>query len=207
MRIWPALGPCGVLLVEARGFVTTPSLSTRKQKAPDTTTVEYIHDNVAGLLIGSGVTFLGMACIVIFVASFADFLWSRTANRVPVLVMLVGAAATAGALLVGFGLSAVLAAASEESSPGTVVAVYIIYDSLGYIAWTALGLVTGAVAFVYLRGTLGSRWIGWFSLVITVLLVVTAFLPFLSWIPALFWVLVTGIGLMLSRDTRTATPG
>lgn len=206
MKIWPALGPFGVLLVETRGFATTPSLSTAKQKAPDSTTVDYIHENVAGLLIGPGLTFLGTACIVVFVASFADFLWRRTTYRVPILVMLVGVASTAGALLVGFGMSAVLAAASEESSPSTVVAVYIIYDSLGYIAWTALGLVTGAVAVVYLGGTLGSRWIGWFSFVITLGFAVTAFLPFLSWVPALLWVLVTGIGLTLSRDVRTDPP-
>lgn len=203
MRVWPALGPVGVLLVESRGFVTTPSLSKAQQHAPDAATVDYVHDNVAGLLIGMGVSFLGMACIVVFVAGLANHVWSKTSQRVAVLVMLVGVAATAGAVLVGYGMMVVLAAASDESSPDTVAAVYIVVDSLGYVAWTAMGLVSGAAAVVYWTGTFGSRWIGWFSAVITVIFVVTAFLPFFSWAPAMLWVFVVGLGLTLTRAKPT----
>lgn len=202
MKIWPAAGPVGVLVIEARGFVTTPSLTKQQQNAPDAATVDYVHDNVVGSLIGSGVTLLGTACIVVFVAGLAHYAWRHTGFAVPVLVMLVGVAATAGAVLIGYGTAVVMAAASEESSPATVAAIYILQDSLGYIAWTAMGLVTGATTVVFLRGKLRPRWIGWFSLVATVLLVLTSFAPFLSWLPALLWVLVVGLGLALSRTVR-----
>jgi len=38
--------------------------------------------------------------------------------------MLIGVAATAGAVLIVYGTAVVMAAASEESSPGTVAAIY-----------------------------------------------------------------------------------
>ncbi len=192
--------------MESRAFVHTPSLTKAQQNAPSASTIDYIHDNTVGLLIGSGVTFLGMACIVVFVAGFADHLWRTTSGRVPVLVMAVGVAVTAAAVLVGYGLQVVLAAAAEESSPSTVAAVYIIQDSLGYIGWTAMGLVSGATAAVYLRADLGSRWIGWFSLAVTIILALAAFAPFLSWFPALLWVLVVGLGLTLSKNAPETSP-
>jgi len=199
MRKWPLLGPIGVAFIEARTLVTTPSLYDRPdQKAPDAGTVDYIHDAFAGLLIGSGVSLIGMACIVVFVAAWADHIWSATGHRLAPLVMLVGVAATGGAVLIGYAMMVVLAAASEESSPATVVAVYIIEDSLGYMGWTAMGLVTGAVTAAHWRGAVAPGWIAWFSLVVTVLFVGCAFAPFLSWVPALVWVLVTGVGLLLA---------
>jgi len=45
-------------------------------------------------------------------------------RAVPVLVLLFGVAATAGAVLIGYGAAVAMAAASEVSSPGTVAAVY-----------------------------------------------------------------------------------
>lgn len=199
MTKWPLLGPIGVAFIEARNLVSTPSLYDKPdQKAPDAGTVAYIHDAFADLVIGSGVTLIGMACIVVFVAAWADHIWTATGRRVAPLVMLLGVAATGGAVLIGYGMMVVLAAASEESSPATVVAVYIIQDSLGYIAWTAMGLVSGAVAAAYWRAAVAPGWIGWLSLAVTVLFVGCAFAPFLSWVPALVWVLVTGVGLLFA---------
>lgn len=206
MRIWPAAGPVGVLLVESRVFVHTPSLTKAQQNAPSASTVDYVHDNTVGLLVGTGVTLLGMACIVVFVAGFADHLWRTTSGRVPVIVMAIGVAVTAAAVLVGYGMQVVLAAAAEESSPSTVAAVYIVQDSLGYIGWTAMGLVSGGTAAAYLSSDLRPRWIGWFSLVLTIVLAAAAFAPFLSWFPALLWALVVGLGLTLSSRSLATSP-
>ncbi|MGY4544159.1 hypothetical protein ACVWY0_004102 [Arthrobacter sp. UYNi723] len=65
-------------------------------------------------------------------------------------------------MLVGFGMSSVLASASDESSLGAVTVVYIFNDNMGAIAR-----------------------VGWFSAAITMLFVATAFFPYLSWAPAM----------------------
>lgn len=200
---WPSLALLSVSLIESRSFVTTPSMYEHPelQKHPDDATVQLVHDNVSGIVVGTGVTFLGLAAMVVFVVVFAAWIHRAGGGLVAPGVMVAGAASTGAAVLVGFGVSLTMAAASEEGSAATVAAVYIIADSLGYIGWTAFGLVTGAVFAA--RRTAGlPAWIGWFSLAVTVLYVLFAFAPYLSWAPGLLWLVVVGLGLLLAPATR-----
>lgn len=213
MRWWPALGPVGVVLIELRLFVDSPSLSRESQRHPTGETVKYVHDLTPDILVGAGVTSLGLACVVVFVAALAARIRLHSPLSLAPSVMLAGVAATASAVLVGFGVLVTLAGAADEGSPSTVAAVYIISDSLGYMGWTAFGLVTGAVAVASLRDRASRRafpgWVGWFSIVVTVAFVLCAFLPFLSWVPALMWLVVVGIGQLLHRpdaDPPAARP-
>jgi len=65
MRWWPAAAPLSVLLMESRLFVTTPSLSTNAQAHPDAVLVKTVHDALPGIYIGSGVSLLGLAAMVV----------------------------------------------------------------------------------------------------------------------------------------------
>ena len=202
MQWWPAAAPLSVLLIESRLLVTTPSLSTDAQAHPDAALVKTVHDALPGIYIGSGVSLLGLAAMVVFVASFADWIRHDSSSAVAPVTMLIGAAVTAAGVMVGFGIYLTMgAAASSEAAPTSVAAVYVIADSLGYMGWTAFGLVTGA-AFFALRETLAPAWIRWFSLLVTALFLVCAFLPFLSWAPAMLWLLVVGVGLLFVPATR-----
>ena len=203
MRWWPAAAPLSVLLMESRLFVTTPSLSTSAQAHPDAALVKTVHDALLGVYIGSGVSLLGLAAMVVFVVSFVDWIRHHATSTVAPVTMLVGAAVTAAGVMVGFGIYLIMGTASSDAAPTSVAAVYVIADSLGYMGWTAFGLVTGA-AFFALREVPAPAWIRWFSLVVTVLFLVCAFLPFLSWAPAMLWLLVVGLGLLFVPATRTA---
>ena len=196
------LATLSVALIEARAFVETPSLTKDQQRDPDTEVVTYVNNLLGDILIGSGVTFLGLGAMVVFVVTFAGWLADRSVSNVATTTMLVGAAIAAAGVMVGFGVDVTLAAASEESSPATVAAVYIVADSLGYIGWTAFGLVTGGVFVAGRSAAELPRWIVWFSLAITVVFVGCAFAPFLSWVPALLWLLVIGPGLLLAPAIR-----
>ena len=203
MRWWPAAAPLSVLLIESRLLVTTPSLSTNAQAHPDAALVKTVNDALPGIYIGSGVSLLGLASMVVFVVALVDWIRHYSSSGVATVTMLVGAAVAAAGVMVGFGVYLTMGAASAEAAPTSVAAVYVIADSLAYMGWTAFGLVTGA-AFFALREVPAPAWMRWFSLVVTVLFLVCAFLPFLSWAPALLWLLVVGVGLLFVPATRTA---
>ena len=189
--------------MESRLFVTTPSLSTSSQAHPDAALVTTVHEALTGIYIGSGVSLLGVASMVVFVVAFVAWIRRYSSSGVAPVTMLVGAAVAAAGVMVGFGIYLIMGAASAEAAPTSVAAVYVIADSLAYMGWTAFGLVTGA-AFFALREVPAPAWIRWFSLVVTVLFLVCAFLPFLSWVPALLWLLVVGVGLLFVPATRTS---
>ncbi|HEX9351715.1 MAG TPA: hypothetical protein VF877_10635 [Gaiellaceae bacterium] len=62
-------------------------------------------------------------------------------------------------------------AASSDRAPTTVAAVYTIFDSLAYIGFTAMGLVTAGVAVASFREHAFSRAVGWLSAIGTGLVV------------------------------------
>jgi len=189
--------------MESRLFVTTPSLSTSAQAHPDAALLETVHDALPDIYIGSGVSLLGRAAMVVFIVAFVDWVRHHSSSEVAPVTMLVGAAVTAAGVMVGFGIYLIMGTASSVATPTSVAAVYVIADSLGYMGWTAFGLVTGA-AFFALREVPAPAWIRWFSLLVTALFFACAFLPFLSWAPALLWLLVVGVGLLFVPTTGTA---
>ena len=182
-------------------FVTTPSLSTSAQAHPDAALLKTVHDALLGIYIGSGVSLLGLAAMVVFVVAFVDWIRHHSSSGVAPVTMLVGAAVTAAGVMVGFGIY--LSMSSADAAPTSVAAVYVNADGLAYMGWTAFGLVTGA-AFFAPREVPAPAWIRWFSPLVTLLFLVCAFLPFFSWAPALLWLLVVGVGLLFVPATRTA---
>ncbi len=195
-----------VALVESRLLVTTPALSKAQQARPDAAMQKQVRDLVPDMFIGYGVSLLGATVMVLFVVAFVDWLRRNSVTGAALTLMLIGAAVTLGGVMIGYATLISLAGASEEASPSSVAAVYILGDSLGYAGWTSLGLVSGGAFWALRRVPSVPAWIRWFSLVITVLFVICAFLPFFSWAPAMLWLLVVGIGLSLIPDARNDLP-
>lgn len=206
MRWWPASAIVAFVLIQARIFVDTPNLSKELQASPSSDTVQYIDERVPDLFIGYGLTSLGLAFVAFFVAGLVQAVRSTAPDSFAAQIVSIGGGATVAATFVGYSFSLILAgAAQEDRAPTTVASMYTIADSLGYIGWIPLGLVTAGVAVASLRGDVFPRWLGWVSAIATALFVVLTFAPFLSWAPALLWLLVAGIGLLV-HERRRGTP-
>lgn len=197
MRWWPVTAVVGSALVMARGFVETPSLTEDLQASPSAESVRYIDERVPDLFIGFGLTTLGLAFVALFIAGLAHRVRSREPDSFAAQIISIGGGATVAATFVGYSFSLILAGAAEEDrAPTTVAAIYTIADSLGYMGWVLLGLVTAGVAIASLHSSVFPRWLGWVSAVATALFALLSFAPFLAWAPALLWLLVAGVGLV-----------
>lgn len=205
MRWWPASAIVAVLLIEARSFVDTPSLTEELQKTPSAASVNYIDDRVLDLFLGYGFTTLGLAFVAVFVAGLVHSVTRTAPQAFAAQLIAIGGGATVAATFIGYSFNLILAGAAEEDrAPTTVASIYTIADSLGYMGWVVLGLVTAGVAVAAFHDSVFPRWLGWVSAVATGLFTLMAFAPFLAWAPAVLWLLVAGIGLLVHERRRNA---
>lgn len=194
---WPFFALAAFTLIQSRLLVETPSLTEALQANPSDETTNYIGDRTSDLLIGGGVTMLGIACAAVFFAGLARQAWRVAESSIAAWLIAIGGAATVAMVGTGAGLFSILAdAASSDRAPTTVAAVYTIFDSLTYVGFTAVGLVTVGVSVAAFREQAFSRFVGWVSAIASGLFLLCAFVPFVSWAPALLWLLIVGIALV-----------
>jgi hypothetical protein len=156
---WPLWGLAAVVLIEARGLVTTPEISESHMRTLPPTIANQFTGHKSDLLVGGAVV--------------------------------------GGATVVGYSALAMTAqAADERVTVPTYAAIQATTDGLAYAAFTAMAIVTGAVAAAGLRSAVVPRWLSVFSALATVTLLAAAFLPFVSWFPALIWTLVTSLTML-----------
>ena len=65
---WPLWGLAAVLLLMSRLLYPTPSLSTQDQTAVTGKLVDILAAKTANLYFGTGVSWLGIACLVVFLS-------------------------------------------------------------------------------------------------------------------------------------------
>jgi hypothetical protein len=170
--LWPCFALAAFVLIEARVFVDTPSLRNALQAVPNEQTTRYVSDRASDLFIGGGVTILGLACAGVFFAGLARRARAAAEDSIAPGLIVIGGAATVAAGT-GAALFSILAdAASSDRAPTTVAAVCTIFDSLAYIGFTAMGLVTAGVAVASFREHAFSRAVGWLSAIGTGIFVV-----------------------------------
>lgn len=197
LPLWPYFALAAFVLIEARSFVDTPSLEDALQDVPNEQTVSYISDRVPDLVIGGTVTMLGLACAGVFFAGLAGQARTTAEDSIAPTLIVIGGAVTIAVTGTGAAFAFILAdAASSDRAPTTVATVYTIFDSLGYIGLTAMGLVTAGVAVASFRRQSFSRTVGWVSAITTGLFVTCTAFPFVSWAPALLWLLFIGVALV-----------
>ena len=206
---WPLWGIAAVALIESRIFVTTPEITASQLRTLPATITEQFAQHQRDLLIGGGVSLLGVLCLLVFITCLARHVAERLPAGSPLpWLVLVGGAVTGGAAVLGYSVFAQAAqAASQDLTAPTLAAFQVATDGLAYEAYTALALVTGAVAVAGLRAGAVPRWLAVFSAVVTAVLLACSFFPFVSWFPALLWTLVTGIGLFVSLRPTAAASG
>jgi hypothetical protein len=199
--MWPAFGLLAFILVESRVFVDTPSLSASMQSEPDDRTLSYLEDRVPDLVIGAGLSLLGLACAAVFFAGIARRARRGAPDSLAGPLVLIGAGTALGTSLFGWGLAGILAdAASLERAPTTLAATYTLADSTAYIALLGVGLVTAGVALASLQEAAFPRPFGWFCVVLTAAFALMTFLPAVAWFPALLFLLVGGVVLLLDES-------
>src|SRR5207245_5799680 len=102
-RWWPAWALAAVALIMSRVFTSTPELSAPAKKHPTAADVAAIYHDRVGAIVGSGLTWLGLACLVIFVLGLARAARGREGSVASGLIV-TGGAITAGVLLVTFSV-------------------------------------------------------------------------------------------------------
>ena len=148
---------------------------------------------------------LGLAFVAVFVAGLVHSVTRTAPQAFAAQLISIGGGATVAATFIGYSFNLILAGAAEEDrAPTTVASIYTIADSLGYMGWVVLGLVTAGVSLASFHHGVFPRWLGWVSAVVTGLFTLMAFAPFLAWAPALLWLLVAGIGLLVHQRRRDA---
>lgn len=146
------------------------------------------------------------------VAVFAAGLRRRLGAQAPAQSLLpslaaAGLASVSAMLLVGGGICTELfwnlAQDEGKTDPDTIAAELAIFNTIGWV-WAGLGLTTAAVAIAALRHGSLPRWLGWVSVVVTVLIGLSQLVP-LQYMAAFFgapWLVIVGVGL--ARTERGA---
>jgi hypothetical protein len=156
--------------------------------------VEFYRDDRGAILAASTIHVLGGFLFLWFVAAVASVLdaggspvWLRRAA-------LVGGTA-GGALMLAMtgGQSTGATTDKELLTPDTAIVFWRLAHGFFIGAEIAIALFVGALAILALRGIALPRWLGWFGIVITVLLLI----PPIGWAALLFlvpvWLVVTSV--------------
>lgn len=193
---WPAWALAAVVLIESRALTTTPELTQAAKKHPTPATVAAIADDWLGAALGTALTWLGLACLVVFVVALARAARASDPTSLAPNLILVGGAITAGVLMLSFAVLFELGIALNDNYATTTIAALDALGEIGYDGWVAMGLLTAGVALAALRDQTLPRWLGWVSAAATVVFALLTFFPFVAWAPALLWLLVAGLGLL-----------
>ncbi len=190
-----ALWTAGVFLLEGAGNPADPASG-----AP---IAEFYRDDRVAILISATLHGLGGVLFLWFVASLRSALEAAGAPRWLATAMLVGG--TAGGammLLLTGGQSTGATTDSELLTPDTATVFWRLAHGVFVAAELALAVFLGALAILALRGVLLPRWLGWFGLVIAILLLI----PPIGWAALLFllplWLIIASV--VLWRRPRVA---
>lgn len=123
-----------------------------------------------------------------------------------------GVGTVAVMLLIGGGISTEmiwsLSQDVQDLDPDTTAAHLAIFDTMAWV-WAGIGLTTASVAVAAIRHGSLPRWLGWFSVVVTVLVALTQLVP-LQYLAAFIgapWLLVAGLGLARAERAERAQHG
>lgn len=201
---WPAWG----LAAGAFGLFATWFSSQMIDDEVKGEGVEAVYRELeGGGLVGAGARagFVATVCLLIFAAGLIRMLQRRGAGStlaLPVLKMSIPAAA--GAMVIVWSLKAMLAGGMPGGvdeplyTQTDVTVLHLLVDQLQWVPWMGLVIGIGAIAVLSLRERVLPRWIGWVSVVTTVLVALMTLglaLPYSAGVVAPFWLVVVSLGL------------
>jgi hypothetical protein len=190
-----ALWLVGVFLLEGAGNPAGPDSGAE--------IVEFYRDNRAMILTAATLHGLGGFLFFWFVASLRAVLGTLAVPAWLTAATVIGGTA-GGALMLGLmgGQSAGATTDVELLSPDTAIVFWRIAHVFFVAAELALAVFVGALTILALRRLVLTRWLGWFGLVVTVLLLI----PPIGWAALLFllpiWLVAVSVVLWRREPLR-----
>jgi len=186
----------GVLVLEAAGNPADP--------ADGSVIAEFYRDDRATILFASVLHALGGLLFLVFVAALWPLATAGGAPHWLATAVVVGGVAGGTMMLAMMGGQSTGATTDEALlTPDTAVVFWRLAHGFFVGAEIALALFVGALSGLALRGFVLPRWLGWFGLVLAILLVL---LP-IGWAALIFllpvWLVLASI--VLWRRTRVTT--
>jgi hypothetical protein len=178
----------GVFVLEGAG---NPAGPANGQEVAD-----FYRNDRAVILVAATLHGLGGVLFLWFLGALRSVLYATSAARWLTTSMLAGGIAGA-AMMLGLtgGQSTGATTDKELLTPDTAVVFWRIGHAFFIAAELALAVFVGALAILALRGVALPRWLGWFGVVVAVVLLV----PPIGWIALLFllpiWLLVASVAL------------
>ena len=167
--------------------------------------VEFYRDNRAAILTAATLHGLGGFLFLWFVASLRAVLGTLAAPAWLTAATVIGGTA-GGAMMLGMmgGQSAGATTDAELLSPDTAIVFWRLAHTFFVAAELALAVFVGALAILALRRLALTRWLGWFGLVVTILLLI----PPIGWAALLFllplWLVAVSAVLWRRQPQREA---
>ena len=165
--------------------------------------VEFYRDNRGPILIAATLHGIGGVLFLWFVASLRAVLGTLAAPAWLTAATVIGGTA-GGALMLAMmgGQSTGATTDAEVLTPDAAIVFWRLAHTFFVAAELALAVFVGAVAILALRRVVLTRWLGWFGLVVTVLLLI----PPIGWAALLFllpiWLIAVSIVLWRREPRR-----
>jgi hypothetical protein len=178
----------GVLLLEAAGNPAGPDSGAE--------IAQFYRDDRAAILIAATLHGLGGFLFLWFVAALRGLLDTVPSPRWLTTAMVVGGTA-GGALMLALTAGQSTGATTDEHlvTPDTATVFWRLAHGFFAGAEIALAVFLGALSILALRRFLLPRWLGWFGIVVTIMLLI----PPIGWLALLFllplWLIVASIVL------------
>jgi hypothetical protein len=157
---------------------------------------EFYRDDRVAILVAATLHGLGGFVFLWFVATLRSLLEATGSPRWLATAMLVGGTA-GGALMLALtgGQSTGATTDSELITPDTAIVFWRLAHGIFVAAELALAVFLGALSILALRRVVLPRWLGWFGLVVTILLLI----PPIGWAALLFllpiWLILASVVL------------
>jgi hypothetical protein len=178
----------GVFVLEGAGNPSGPSSGQE--------IVDFYRDDRVAILIAATLHGLGGFLFIWFLGSLTGVLDGSGSPRWLTATMLAGGVAGAALMLALMGGQSTGATTDKELlTPDSALVFWRLAHGFFVAAEIALAAFLGALSVLALRGLVLPRWLGWFGLVVTIMLLV----PPIGWLALLFlfplWLIVASIVL------------
>lgn len=204
---WALWGIGAGLLGVIANMVTDPIVAlTDAQKRQGASVLDHVHR--ALFQVGAVTGILAVACVLAFAVGWRQWSERHGAPTSAARLVGLGLVASAGAMIIGYGLKGSLAiylpgGINAHTYPDQgLYTLFMMNDSLPYLAWWGVIVAAGSIAWLALRERLVVRWVG----AISVLAVLSAFtwlaltgLADFAGIVGPVWLAIASVGLLRRR--------
>jgi hypothetical protein len=187
----------GVFVLEGAGNPADPASGQE--------VVEFYRDDRVAILIAATLHGLGGFLFLWFLGSLGGLVDGSGSPRWLTVTMLAGGTAGAALMLALMGGQSTGATTDKELlTPDTAVVFWRLAHGIFVAAEIALAAFIAPLSILALRGLLFPRWLGWFGLVLTIVLLI----PPIGWLGLLFlfplWLVIAAVVLWRSPANRGA---